>query len=126
MKKVIVALLIISVLCLNGCKKLSTDTSSDISSDFSSIEYVDTQNDSSTSNVTSSINSTANTTTSSVVSDNSSDTQNTIIRPENVKTIYGFKEGITDHIKNTFYDTKNGNYVLRDAVPKQVFFRLLK
>ncbi|MBR5472917.1 MAG: prolyl oligopeptidase family serine peptidase [Clostridia bacterium] len=109
MKKVIVAFLIISVLCLNGCKKLSSDTSSDILSNISSIEYVDNLNDSSDASIISSINSTTNSTTSSVVSDNSSDTQNTIIRPEKVKTIYGFKEGISDHIKNTFYDTKNGN-----------------
>ena len=101
MKKVIVALLIISVLCLNGCKKLSSDTSSN----FSSFGYTDNINDLTSAPVNSSINST----TSNVDSSNSDNTSNQIIRPEKITTIFGFKDGTSAHIKKTFYDAKTGN-----------------
>ena len=110
MKKFIVLILVISVLCLCGCQK----NNAEISNNSSEMEHIDNLNNS-IQDVTNSSdsNSSTNVTSDSNVSENNTPSNETDkpVRPEKVTNIYKFnvKIGNNEHIKKTFYDLKNGN-----------------
>ena len=123
MRKIIVYVLIVSVFCISGCQKnvsLILDNSSmteQIIADDNDSKIDDVSNhllENTTANITTNITTTTettDTTTESVDSVTSSDITDQIARPEKVTTVYKFsiKTANTEHIKNTYYDSQNGN-----------------
>ena len=108
MKKFVIMLLALSVLCISGCKK----NVSDLSDNSSSSQHINIDNYLNNSSTQSYQEPTVSTVTE-IPSDavTSSNQKPKIIRPEKVTKIYDVtvKTGLSNHIKKTFHDTKNGN-----------------
>ena len=108
MKKFVILLLALSVLCFSGCKKNVSDLSDNsVSSQHINIDdYLSNSSTQSYQEPTVSI-----VTDASSNNETSSNQKPKIFRPEKVTQVYNVtvKTGLSNHIKKTFHDTKNGN-----------------